>query len=103
MASEDHNIPLEARIELLEKIKIQLGHLKVLPEFWAVCQFADLERLRDLCKVDRAGLEIFQYNAAQITAQCLFSSAVPSLRLQPPANSFVREPVNAERPALQVP
>ena len=42
---EDRNVPSADRIVLLHQISARLGHRDVSRGFWALCQFADLERL----------------------------------------------------------
>lgn len=43
---EDRNVVLTQRMDLLRQIAIKLENQNVPRGFWAICQFADIERLK---------------------------------------------------------
>ena len=67
---EDYNQPSAERVELLKTLKAKLEHQPVPTAFWAVCQLADIERLRALSVGESEVLEYTFAGANQLVKEC---------------------------------
>ena len=70
ITSDDYNQPSAERIELLKKIQVKLKHEPVPVAFWAICQLADLECLKELCVGPDKYLKMTIPGARAVTLNC---------------------------------
>jgi hypothetical protein len=68
--NEDYNIRSPERTELLTQIKEVIGNTPVTPAFWACCQLADMNCLRDIAKLPRKIIVHSQKPVSAIAMQC---------------------------------
>src|SRR3954447_11953415 len=68
--NEDYNIRSPERTELLTQIKEVIGNTPVTPAFWACCQLADMNCLRDIAKLPRKIIVHSQRPVSAIAMQC---------------------------------
>jgi len=68
--NEDYNIRSPQRTKLLTKIKGIIKNAPVSPAFWACCQLADMNCLKDVAKTPRRMILTHQDTLAFIPLQC---------------------------------
>ena len=68
--NEDYNIRSPERTEILTQIKEVIGNTPVTPAFWACCQLADMNCLRDIAKLPRKMIVHSEKPVSALAMQC---------------------------------
>ena len=71
---EDYNLCSAERKAVLKDLNTHLNGNQVSPAFWAACQLADMENLKELCTTKVGLLMSASGGSFQIMSQCRSSS-----------------------------